>query len=330
MMLYLLSVVFGLMLLVWSADRFVEGSAVTAKYLGMPPLLIGMIIVGFGTSAPEMLVSAMSAVKGNPGIALGNAYGSNICNIALILGITALIKPILVKSDILKKELPVLAMVTLISSFLLMDGVLTRLEAAFLIVSFIGLLVWSLFQQKKIDSDTLADEVENKLENPVISLHKAVFLVVSGLILLIVSSQLLVTGSVGIARLFGISDLMIGLTIVAVGTSLPELAASIMAARRNEHDIAIGNIIGSNLFNTMAVVGIAGLIQPMSINPQFLSRDLPVVAGLTFCLFIFGYGFRGRPGIINRFEGLALLLSYIFYIGWLIVSQTNTVQQGAL
>jgi len=325
MMLHLLSVVFGLMLLFWSADRFVEGSAVTARHLGMPPLLIGMIIVGFGTSAPEMLVSALSAVNGNPGIALGNAYGSNICNIALILGITALIKPILVKSDILKKELPVLALVTFISIFQLMDGFLTRIEAAFLIFTFAVLLAWGIFQQKKTESDTLAIEVENKLENPVISLHKAVFSVIAGLILLIVSSQILVTGSVGIAKFFGISDLMIGLTIVAVGTSLPELASSIAAVRRNEHDIAIGNIIGSNLFNTMAVVGIAGLIHPMSINPQLLSRDLPVMAGLTFSLFVIGYGFRGRPGIINRFEGFALLLSYVLYIGWLIVSQTKTV-----
>ena len=203
MMLPLLSVVFGLILLVWSADRFVEGSAVTAKYLGMPPLLIGMIIVGFGTSAPEMLVSALSVVNGNPGIALGNAYGSNICNIAMILGITALIKPILVKSDILKKELPVLALVTLISIFLLMDGFLTRVEAAFLIFTFAGLLAWSLFQHEKTESDTLAVEVENKLENSPVSFHKAVFLVVSGLILLIVSSQILVTGSVKIARFFG-------------------------------------------------------------------------------------------------------------------------------
>ncbi|WP_321416558.1 hypothetical protein [uncultured Desulfobacter sp.] len=203
MMLPLLSVVFGLILLVWSADRFVEGSAVTAKYLGMPPLLIGMIIVGFGTSAPEMLVSALSVVNGNPGIALGNAYGSNICNIAMILGITALIKPILVKSDILKKELPVLALVTLISIFLLMDGFLTRVEAAFLIFTFAGLLAWSLFQHEKTESDTLAVEVENKLENSPVSFHKAVFLVVSGLILLIVSSQILVTGSVKIARFSG-------------------------------------------------------------------------------------------------------------------------------
>ncbi len=325
MILPVLSVILGLILLVWSADRFVEGSSVTARHLGISPLLIGIIVVGFGTSAPEMMVSALSAAKGNPGIALGNAYGSNICNIAMILGITALIKPIFVKSDILKKELPVLALVTLVAIFQLMDGTLTRFEAAFLFSAFLGLLVWSFFQQKKISSDTLALEMENKLENQTLTFRKAVFWLIAGLILLIVSSRMLVSGSVEIAKFFRISDLMIGLTIVAVGTSLPELASTIMAARKNEHDIAIGNIIGSNLFNTMAVIGVAGLIKPMTVDPQLLKRDLPVMAGLTFSLFVLGYGFKGRPGRINRFEGLILLLSYILYVGWLIVSQRRTI-----
>ncbi|MBA3011197.1 MAG: calcium/sodium antiporter [Proteobacteria bacterium] len=324
MILHLSSVFLGLLLLVWSADRFVEGSAAMAKHLGMPPLLIGMLIVGFGTSAPEMLVSALSAAKGNPGIALGNAYGSNICNIALILGITALIKPILVKSDILKKELPVLTLVTLIAIFQLMDGVLTRFEAACLMLTFLALVVWSLFQQKTIPSDTLALEVENTLKDQTLSLGKAVFRMALGLTLLIISSRMLVFGSIEIARFFGISDLMIGLTIVAIGTSLPELASSIMAARRGEHDIALGNIIGSNLFNTMAVVGIAGMISPMKVDPNVLSRDLPFMAGLTLSLFIFGYGFMKRPGRINRFEGTALMLSYFFYIGWLVLSHGKT------
>lgn len=323
MTLPLLSIFLGLALLVWSADRFVEGSAVTARHLGMPPLLIGMIIVGFGTSAPEMLVSALSAANGNPNLALGNAYGSNICNIALILGITALINPVFVNSSILKKELPVLSLVTLVAIFQMMDGRLTRFEAAVLVFAFLGLLVWSIFQQKTITSDTLALEVENKLEKQTLTLKKAVFWVVAGLILLIVSSRILVSGAIKVATLFGVSDLMIGLTIVAVGTSLPELASSIMAARKNEHDIAIGNIIGSNLFNTMAVTGIAGLILPIPVDPTVLSRDIPVMTGVTFSLFILGYGFGGKPGSINRFEGLLLLLSYILYVGWLVFSQGN-------
>jgi len=325
MIFYFLSVGLSLLLLVWSADRFVDGSAVTARHLGMPPLLIGMIVVGFGTSIPEMMVSALSAMNGNPGIALGNAYGSNICNIALILGITALINPIHVQSGILKKELPVLTLVTVVTIFQLMDGFLTRFEAGCLIFAFIGLLAWSLFQQRQVPQDSLGLEVEKRLQTPATPFKKAVFQLVLGLVLLIVSSRILVSGSIEIARFFGISDLMIGLTIVAIGTSLPELASSIMAARKNEHEIALGNIIGSNLFNTLAVVGIAGIIQPMKVDPGVLSRDLPMMTGLTGSLFIIGYGFKGRPGRINRFEGMALLLSYVLYMGWLFASQRHGV-----
>jgi len=325
---HFLSVVLSLLLLVWSADRFVEGSAITARHLGMPPLLIGMIVVGFGTSMPEMMVSALSAMGGNPGIAMGNAYGSNICNIALILGVTALINPIQVQSGILKKELPALTLVTVVTIFQLMNGFLSQFEAFFLIFAFIGLLGWSLFQQKYAPQDNLGLEVEKRLQAPSTTLKKAVFWLVLGLVLLIVSSRILVSGSIEIARFFGISDLMIGLTIVAIGTSLPERASSIMAARKNEHEIALGNIIGSNLFNTMAVVGIAGIIQPMKVDPGILSRDMPMMTGLTVSLFIICYGFKGRPGRINRFEGLALVLSYVLYMGWLFASQGHGVNSG--
>ncbi len=320
----LIYVVVGLVFLVWSADWFVEGSAVTAKHMGMPPLLIGMIIVGFGTSAPEMLVSALSAVNGNPGIAIGNAYGSNICNIALILGITALINPIAVQSDILKKELPLLTIVTVMAIVQIMNGIVTRLEAGILIFAFMGLLTWSFFQQKADTGDPLGVAVENKLETPPFSLKKAIFRLIFGLIFLIISSRMLVYGAVEIARTLGVSDLLIGLTIVSIGTSLPELASSVMAARKNEHEIALGNIIGSNLFNTLAVIGIAGLIRPITVDPGVLFRDLPIMTGLTVSLFIIGFGFGGRPGRINRFEGLALLLTYISYTGWLVLTQIKT------
>jgi cation:H+ antiporter len=316
-------VISGLVFLVWSADWFVDGSAVTAKHLGMPPLLIGMIIVGFGTSAPEMLVSAQSALNNSPELALGNAYGSNICNIALILGITAVIKPIPVTSDILKKELPVLLLVTGITIFFLMDVHLTRFEAGSLLVIFLGLLGWSFFQQKQTASDSFAVEVDNKLAEPGVSVKKAVFRLMTGFIVLIISSRLLVAGAIEIAQFFKISDLMIGLTIVAIGTSLPELASTVMAARRNEHDIALGNIIGSNLFNTLAVVGIAGLIHPMTVDPIVLSRDLSLMTGLTILLFIVGAGFKKKPGSINRVEGGILLLSYAVYMGWLVRFYTN-------
>jgi cation:H+ antiporter len=311
------AVVFGLALLVWSADWFVEGSAATARFFGMPSLMIGMVIVGFGTSAPEMVVSALAASQGNPGIALGNAYGSNITNIALILGLTALISPIAVHSQVLRKELPILTAVTALAAWQILDGVITRIEAWVLLAVFSGLMAWTIRQgmQKKIDA--LGSEIEQELAVRAMPVGRAVFRLVVGLVLLIVSSRILVWGAVAIAQGFGVSDLIIGLTIVSVGTSMPELASSLIATRKGEHDIALGNVLGSNLFNTLAVVGIAGAIQPMAVGPEVFSRDVMVMAALTVSLFVFGYGFKGR-GRINRFEGCALLMSYIGYNTYLI------------
>ena len=269
MILAFIAVIFGLALLVWSANRFVEGSASTARHFGMLPLLIGMVIVGFGTSAPEMVVSALAASQGNPGIALGNAYGSNITNIALILGITALISPIAVHSQVLRKELPILAVVTALAAWQLWDGEITRLDAIVLLAVFGGLMAWTIWQGLRKKEDALGSEMEQELD-----VRRAVFWLVVGLALLIVSSRILVWGAVEIAHGFGVSDLIIGLTIVAVGTSLPELASSIIAARKGEHDIALGNILGSNLFNTLAVVGIAGTIHPLAVGPEVFNRDL--------------------------------------------------------
>ena len=317
MIIAFLAVVFGLALLVWSADRFLEGSASTARYFGMPPLLIGMVIVGFGTSAPEMLVSALAASQGNPGIALGNAYGSNITNIALILGLTALISPIAVHSQVLRKELPILTAITALAAWQLWDGEVSRIDAFILLGVFGGLMVWTIWQGMQKKTDVLGDEMERELEIHAMPLKRAVFWLVVGLVLLIVSSRILVWGAVEIAHGLGISDLIIGLTIVAVGTSLPELTSSIMAARKGEHDIAIGNILGSNLFNTLAVIGIAGAIHPMTVGPEVLFRDILVMAVLTISLFVLGYGFHG-PGRINRFEGAALLACYGGYTAYLV------------
>jgi cation:H+ antiporter len=317
-----LAVFFGLALLVWSADRFVDGSAAAARHLGMPPLLIGMVIVGFGTSAPEMLVSALSAVQNNPGIALGNAYGSNITNIALILGITALISPIAVHSQVLRKELPILSAITVLASYQLWDGELTRTDALVLLGVFAGLVAWTIWQGLRKKADALGTEMEQELAAQTMPMGRAVRWVVVGLLLLIASSRILVWGAVAIARSFEVSDLIIGLTVVAVGTSLPELASSVMAARKGEHDIALGNILGSNLFNTLAVVGIAGMLRPMAVAPEIFSRDVLVMGILTLALFAIGYGFRG-PGRINRFEGTALILCYIGYTAYLIISVFN-------
>ena len=317
MTLALIAVAFGLALLVWSADRFVEGSAFTARHFGMPPLLIGMVIVGFGTSAPEMVVSALAASQGNPGIALGNAYGSNITNIALILGLTALIRPIAVHSQVLRKELPILTVATALAALLLWDGKVTRLDAAVLLCLFGGLMTWTIRQGMHREADALGNEMEQELEVRAMSIRLSIFWLVIGLAFLIVSSRILVWGAVEIANGFGVSDLIIGLTIVAVGTSLPELASSVIATRKGEHDIALGNVLGSNLFNTLAVVGIAGTIHPMAVRPEVFNRDMLVMSVLTLSLFVIGYGFRG-PGRINRVEGAVLLACYVGYTVYLI------------
>ncbi|SFR45444.1 cation:H+ antiporter [Marinobacter gudaonensis] len=309
------AIIAGLVLLVWSADKFVEGAATTANHFGMPPLLIGMVVVGFGTSAPEMAVSALAASQGNPGLALGNAYGSNITNIALILGITALMAPVAVHSQVMRKELPILMLVTAFAGWQLWDGDLNRMDAIGLMVVFAGLLGWSVYQGMRQPQDALAEDMAGEIH--AMPLKKALLWLGLGLLLLIASSRILVWGAVDLATAFGISDLVIGLTIVAVGTSLPELASSIIAARKGEHDLALGNILGSNLFNTLAVVGIAGMIAPMTVAPEVLTRDLPVMAALTLALFVMGYGFRG-PGRINRFEGGALLLAFVAYTVYLL------------
>lgn len=316
MTLAFLAVLAGLALLVWSADRFVDGAAVTARHFGMPSLLIGMVIVGFGTSAPEMVVSALASAQGNPGIALGNAYGSNITNIALILGVTALISPIAVHSQVLRKELPILLAVTALAAWQLVDGAITRVDALVLLVVFAGIMAWSVKESLGARNDALSGEMEQELADSAMPIRRAIAWLVVGLALLIVSSRILVWGAVEIAHGFGISDLIIGLTVVAVGTSLPEFASSVIAARKGEHDIALGNILGSNLFNTLAVVGIAGMISPLSPEPAVLSRDIVVMAGVTLALFAMCYGLRG-PGRIDRLRGAVLLACYLAYTAYL-------------
>jgi cation:H+ antiporter len=312
------AVIFGLVLLVWSADKFVEGSAAVARHFGVSPLIIGMVIVGFGTSVPEMLVSAISSFQGNPGIALGNAYGSNIANIALILGVTALISPIAVHSSILKKELPILVAVTLFAVIQLLDNTVTRFEAVIMLIVFTGIMTFTIKSEMKNRKDNLLKELEKDLppEKPV---GTAFFWVITGLILLLVSSRALVWGAVEIARFFEVSDIIIGLTVVAVGTSLPELASSLTAIKKGEHDIALGNVLGSNLFNTLAVVGIAGTIHPMTVPHEVLTRDMTVMSVLTLSIFLFGWNF-GKGGRINRYEGAVLLSTYVGYTAYLILS----------
>ena len=320
MTLAFLAIFAGLLVLVWSADLFVDGSASVARHFGMPPLLIGMVVVGFGTSAPEMVVSALAALNGNPGIALGNAYGSNITNIALVLGVTALISPIIVHSQVLRKELPILAIITALAAWQVSDGEITRVDAWILLGTFFCFMGWTIHQGMRDKSDSLGLEVEQELEEKAMSIGRACVWLAVGLTLLIGSSRLLVWGAVDVAHAFGVSDLVIGLTVIAIGTSLPELASSIIATRKGEHDIAVGNIIGSNMFNTLAVVGIAGSISPMSVGPDVLTRDVLVMSVLTFSLFVIGIGRSGRLGRINRLEGAGLLACYVGYTVYLITT----------
>jgi cation:H+ antiporter len=311
------SILLGLGLLVWGADRFVVGAASLARSLGVPPLLIGLTVVGFGTSAPEILVSTMAALQGNPGIGIGNAVGSNIANIALILGATALIAPLTVKSDMLRREYPLLLAVSVIAYLLLLDGDLDRVDGILLLGGLVvSMLLLIRIGLQRRDHDPLAEEMEAELPTDV-SLTAALGWFLLGLAVLIVSSRMLVWGSVEVAVAFGVNDLVIGLTIVAVGTSLPELAAAVMSALKNEHDLAIGNVVGSNIWNLLAVLGLPGLLAPGAIPPEAVNRDMLVMLALTLALFVMGRTLQTR-GVINRVEGALLLGTFVAYQAWLI------------
>ena len=312
MFLNLLAVLGGLGLLVWSSDRFVIGAAATARRFRISPLIIGMVVVGFGTSAPEMLVSGTAAVTGNPTLGVGNALGSNIANIGLVIGATALISPLMVKGSIVKREFMVLMAVTATAMALVLpDAHLSREDGLVLSVCLLlALMALAWLSEAPHSAEDEADYDEHADQNP--NPDKAVASLLLGLIGLLLASRILVWGAVGIAQAAGISDLVIGLTIVAVGTSLPELAAGIASALKREHELAVGNIIGSNIFNTAAVMGIPALIAPTAVGAEVVQRDLPIVAGLTLLLLLFSLG-RNGPGVIARFKGGLLLACFAGY-----------------
>lgn len=325
MFLSIIAIIVGLVILVWSADKFVEGASATANHLGVPTLLIGMVIVGFGTSAPEMVVAAIAAMDGNPNLALGNAFGSNIANIALILGLTALLAPIAVHSNLIKKELPLLIVITLYAGGILLDGNITRTEGISLLIGFVALITWQVVMaiKNKNSHDPLLDESQEEIEGLDMSLKQGLFWLLAGIVLLILSSKILVWGAVNIAQSLGVSDLIIGLTIVAIGTSLPELAASIVAVKKGEHDLAIGNVVGSNMFNILLVIGVGATIMPMNDLPAVaFNRDFIVMLGLTIALLFMAYGFNGKQGEVNRIEGGLLLVIFFAYMGILIFTAT--------
>jgi len=313
----------GLLLLVWAADRFVLGAAGLARAMGIAPLVVGMVVVGFGTSAPELAVSTLAALQGSSGIAIGNVVGSNIANVALILGICATIKALDVKSQILRRELPMCLAASLLLFGLVVDGSLDRIDGAVLAAGFIGFMVWSVRAARAGAGDALAEELMAELP-PQVPRGRAVFWVVVGLIALVGASQLLVWGAVNLARAAGVSDLVIGLTIVAVGTSLPELAASIAGLLKGEDDIALGNILGSNLFNILCILVAPALIAPGALPDRWvLWRDLPVMIGVMLMLYAAAAGLRGRPLKLERIDGVLLLAVYVGYTLILLATATG-------
>lgn len=299
-------------ILSFAADRFVFGAAALAKNWGISPMIIGLTIVAMGSSAPEIMVSATAAFHGNINTSIGNAIGSNITNIALVLGLTALLKPLLIASSTLKREMPVLLLVSLLATFMLADLLLSHYEGIILITLFflvIGALTWMSFNLEP--NDPLIAETESEIPSNV-PIPKAIFWLVVGLVMLPLSATYMVDSAVLIAKALGLSDLVIGLTIIAIGTSLPELAASIAGVLKNEDDMALGNIIGSNIFNILAVMAMPGLIAPGVIDENAAYRDIYIMLGLNILLILFSFNFRGVRRI-NRIEGLALIGCFVAY-----------------
>lgn len=308
-----LAVIGGLILLVWSADRFVYGASGTAANLGVSPLLIGLTVVGIGTSAPEILVAVTAALDDSTELAIGNAIGSNIANMGLVLGVTAIFSPLVVNSRILHRELPLMIGVILLAGLLLWDQELGRVDGIIMIICTFLLLGWIVREGMSAKPDEALEE-EFKAELPEeTDTRSAILWMLGGLLLLVIASKFIVWGAVEIAVALGVSEFVIGLTIIAIGTSLPELAASLMSAVKDEADLAIGNVIGSNMFNMLPVLGLPGIIAPQALSSEALSRDYPFMLVLALSLVVMAWGFRG-PGQISRIEGTALTMAYAGYM----------------
>ncbi|NKB36256.1 MAG: calcium/sodium antiporter [Gammaproteobacteria bacterium] len=310
-------VIAGLSLLIFGADRFVVGAASIARSMGISPLIIGLTVVGIATSAPEVLVGAVAAFDGKTGLAIGNAVGSNIANVGLVIGATALVQPLVAKSPTLRREYLSMCVATAIGFIVLMDGELSRIDGFILITSLVAALSWIIYLARTASkNDPLTSEFEHELEEAksISTLHSWLLLFI-GLLLLLGGAELLVRGAVAIAQAFGVSDLVIGLTIIAIGTSLPELAASIMSVLKNEADIAIGNVIGSNMFNMLMVLGVPAIIHPAAVSSDVLSRDFPIMIFLT--LLMGAMVFLHSRGKFDRREGSILFMCFIGYQYWL-------------
>ena len=311
-------VIVGLLLLVWGADRFVHGAAATARNLGIPPLLIGLTIVALATSAPEILVSLVAAMRDETDLAIGNAIGSNIANIGLVLGVVALLRPVELKSATLRREMPALLAVSLLTVSLFLDSYLSRVDGLVLMVGLVIVMIWlTRLGFRSSSSDPLQAEFDAEIPKHM-SMRVAIFWLLVGIATLLVGAELMVDGAIEIAIALGVSEVVIGITMVALATSLPELAVSAVSAFRGEYGLAIGNIVGSNIFNLLAVIGVAATIQPAALPPSVLSLHIFVMVAFTLVLFAMTYEYEGR-GQITRFEGLALIAEYLAYKGYVVV-----------
>ena len=318
----LAEVIIGLTLLIWGADRFVHGAAAIARNLGVAPLMIGLTIVAFATSAPEILVSIVAALRDEPDLAVGNALGSNIANIGLVLGTTALIRPIELKSATLRREMPALLAVSLLTVALFLDSVLTRVDGFVLLIALIIVIIWLVrLGLRSSASDPMQADFEAEIPKDTKSGIAGVWLVV-GLGSLLWGADLLVDGAIDIARAAGVSEVVIGVTLVALATSLPELAVSAVSALRGEYGLAIGNIVGSNIFNLLAVIGVAAAIQPATMPPSVLSLHIFVMVAFTLVLFAMTYEYDGR-GAISRFEGFMLVVAYLAFTTYVVLQNVR-------
>ena len=314
----IVEVVGGLVLLIWGADRFVHGASAGARTLGVPPLMIGLTIVAFATSAPEILVSVVASLRGEPGLAFGNAIGSNIVNIGLVLGCTAMLKPIKLQSATLRREMPALLAVSLLTVSLFLDNFLSRIDGFVMLTGLVIVMIWlARLGMRSSANDPLVEDYEAEIPKHV-SMRTAIIWFIIGLATLLVGAHYLVDGAIEIARALHVSEVVIGISLVALGTSLPELAVSIVSVLKNEYGLAIGNIVGSNIFNLLAVIGIAAAIEPSALAPSVLSLHMFVMVAFTLVLFAMTYDYDGKSEL-SRLEGFALFSAYIAYIVYVII-----------
>jgi len=315
-------VIAGLVLLIWGADRFVHGAAAAARNLGVAPLLIGLTIVAFATSAPEILVSVFASLKGQPGLAVGNAIGSNIVNVGLVLGCVAILRPIKLRSATLRREMPALLAVSLLTVSLFLDSNLSRIDGLVMLTGLVIVMIWlARLGVRSPPSDPIKKEYEAEIPKNV-AMQNAIIWLLVGLAALLLGAHLLVKGSISIAEYYNVSKVVIGILLVAFGTSLPELAVSMVSAMKGEYGLAIGNIVGSNIFNLLGVIGVAATISPLEVQQSVLSLHVFVMVAFTLVLFAMTYDYDGKSEL-SRIEGVALLAAFIAYDSYVILQNVR-------